>query len=191
MSDAVDNYEQVSVYVLDEPRREELLTQQRECTFAWSTKDGWPVSVIMSFIWKDGRIWLTAGGHRHRISAVRRDPRVCITVTSTGTPMGGGKAVTIKGRCIVHEDRETKDWFYPAFALHLHGGNEESAKGFVDFLDSPIRVVLEVVPEKWITYDGDKMARDSVGQLGEDEKGPALSSDTDRLAKELKRRGIA
>lgn len=184
-----ENYEQVSVYVLDEARRDALLDAQRECTFAWSTRDGWPVSVIMSMLWRDGRFWLTAGGHRHRISAVRRDPRVCITVTSTGTKLGPGKAVTVKGRCIIHEDRETKDWFYPAFSRHLYPDPERAA-WFAGFLDSPIRVVLEVVPEKWITYDGDKMARDSVGKLGADEKGPPLSSDAERFARELKRRGL-
>ncbi len=187
--EAVENYEQVSVYTLDGARREELLTEQRECTFAWTTRDGWPVSVIMSVLWHDGRFWLTAGGHRHRISAVRRDPRVCITLTSTGTSLGPGKSITAKGRCIIHEDAETKAWFYPAFARHLYP-KPDRAKWFEGFLDSPIRVVLEVVPEKWIGYDGDKMARDSVGKLSPDEKGPMLSADADRLTRELERRGL-
>ena len=63
------------------------------------------------------------------------------------------------------------------------------ASWFQNFLDSPLRVVLEVGVEKWITYDGDKMARDSVGKLSEDEKGPPLSSDTVRLERELERLG--
>lgn len=190
MPEATENYEQVSVYILDEPRREALLSEHKECTFAWSTREGWPMSVIMSYLWHDGRVWLTAGGHRHRISAVRRDPRVCVTVTSTGTSMGPGKSISVKGRCIIHEDEETKRWFYPAFAKHLYDQDETQAKGFETFLDSPIRVVLEVVPEKWITYDGDKMFRDSVGKLDDSEKGPALSSDSERFAAELKRRGL-
>ncbi len=189
MSQTVDNYEKVSIYNLADERKEALLGKQKECTFAWTTKDGWPVSVIMSYLWADGRFWLTAGGHRHRISAVRRDPRVCITVTSTGTSLGAGKSVTAKGRCIIHEDRETKEWFYPKFALQLQE-DEARAKGFEEFLDSPIRVVLEVVPEKWITYDGDKMWKDSIGKLGDEERGPALSSDSERLENELKRRGL-
>ena len=44
--------------------------------------------------------------------------------------------------------------------------------------------------EKWITYDGDKMARDSVGKLPDDEKGAPKSSDTVRLQRELERRRI-
>ena len=186
MSKAVENYEMVSIYNLSDERREELLRQHAECTFTWTTKDGWPVGVIMSYLWHDGRFWLTAGGQRHRIAAVRRDPRVCITITSTGTKMGIGKSITAKGLCTVHEDQETKDWFYPAFSAHLHK-DPKMASWFQSFLDSPLRVVLEVKVEKWITYDGDKMARDSVGKLSDDEKGPPLSSDTVRLERELER----
>ena len=122
------------------------------------------------------RTVLTVDDDPQVLSAIRRDPRCSVVVTSTGTSVGAGKTVTIKARCVVHEDRETKDWFYPAFSAHLHK-DEKRAKWFEEFLDSPLRIVLEVVPEKWITYDGTKMALDSVGKLPDDKKGPLLSSD--------------
>jgi hypothetical protein len=120
MADTPDNYEKVSIYPLEPDVLEQLLSTQIECVFNWSTKDGWPMGVIMSSFWHDGHMWLTAGGNRHRISAIRRDPRCSVVVTSTGSALGGGKSVTIKGRAIIHEDRKTKDWFYPAFASHLN-----------------------------------------------------------------------
>ncbi len=190
MSETVHDYEQVSVYGLDEGARDELLRTNAECTFSWSTKDGWPVGVIMSYLWKDGRFWLTAGAHRHRIEAVRRDPRVSIIVTSTGTKLGAGKSITAKGRCIVREDAETKHWFYPEFARHLYP-DAKVAEGFAVFLDSPLRIVLEVVPEKWITYDGTKMFLDSVGKLPPEKRTPPKSSDAVRLKAELRKRGLA
>ena len=186
MAESIHDYEQVSVYPLAGSRREALLTEHNECSFAWSTREGWPVSVIMSYLWKDGRFWLTAGRHRHRISAVRRDPRVCITVTSTGTRLGPGKSVSVKGRCVILEDVETKSWFYPEFARHLEP-DECRARALEARLDSPLRVVLEVTPEKWITYDGEKMAKDAGGKLDPSERGPALSADTERLERELAR----
>lgn len=190
MSESLHDYEQVSVYGLGDGPREELLRKHAECTFNWSTKDGWPVGVIMSYLWKDGRFWLTAGAHRHRIEAVRRDPRVSIVVTSTGTKLGPGKSVTAKGRCVVHEDAETKRWFYPEFASHLYP-DPKAAENFAVFLDSPLRVVLEVAPEKWITYDGAKMFLDSAGKLAPEQRTAAKSSDTVRLGRELKKRGLA
>ena len=190
MSDEVHDYEQVSVYGLDDGTREELLQTHAECTFNWSTRDGWPVGVIMSYLWQDGRFWLTAGAHRHRIEAVTRDPRVSIVVTSPGTKLGPGKSLTAKGRCIVHEDYATKRWFYPDFARHLYPDASAAAK-FAAFLDSPLRVVLEVVPEKWISYDGAKMFLDSAGKLPPEKRRAPKSSDAVRLRAELAKRGLA
>jgi len=154
-----ENYEDVTVYDLDADDEEQLLLAHNECTFIWSNKEGWPVGVIMSYIWRDGRFWLTASEQRARISAVRRDPRVCVVVTSTGSPLPRNKAVTWKGTCVVHDDDETKSWFYPALAAALQGDDEARQATFVTFLDSPRRVVLEVEPTQRIGYDGAKMAK--------------------------------
>ncbi|WP_419909783.1 pyridoxamine 5'-phosphate oxidase family protein [Candidatus Poriferisodalis sp.] len=154
-----ENYEDVTVYDLDADVEEELLMAHNECTFIWANREGWPVGVIMSYVWRDGRFWLTASSQRARISAVRRDPRVCVVVTSTGSPMPRNKAITWKGTCTVHDDAETKAWFYPALAEALWPRNEAGQAAFVSFLDSPRRVILEVEPMQRIGYDGSKMAK--------------------------------
>jgi general stress protein 26 len=115
--------------------------------------------VIMSYIFRDGKFWLTASGQRKRIAAVRRDPRVSVVVTSTGSPLPRNKAITYKGMCTVHDDQATKDWFYPELAEALNRGNPERAKAFQEFLDSPRRVILEVEPTDRIGYDGAKMGK--------------------------------
>src|SRR3990170_771298 len=137
---AVTDYEDVSVYPLDPEMQERLLGLQPECSFIWSTRDGWPVGVIMDYVWRDGRVWLTATSQRKRIPAVRRDGRVSVVMSSLGTELGGGKAVTMKGRCILHDDAETRRWFYPALARRLIPEDEERQAGFVRMLDSPRRV---------------------------------------------------
>lgn len=187
MAEDLENYELVSVYKLNADVQEDLLLKQRECVFNWCTKDSWPMGVIMSYIWRKDRVWLTAGAHRHRISAVRRNPQVSIVVTSTGTDLGPGKTITIKGKCVIHEDRETKDWFYPDFAAAIR---PDQPKAFEDMLDSPLRVVLEVIPEKWITYDGAKMRAHTAGTLDPSEMAEPLESDTVRLQREIKRRNL-
>ena len=151
------DYEDVTMYTLDADVEERLLLAHNECTFIWSNREGWPVGVIMSYVWRRGAFWLTASGQRARISAVRRDPRVCVVVTSTGSPLPRNKAVTWKGTCTVHEDGAVKDWFYGELATALNPGHPERAVQFRRFLDSPRRVVLEVTPRQRIGYDGAKM----------------------------------
>ncbi|NKB97700.1 MAG: hypothetical protein GKR90_04250 [Pseudomonadales bacterium] len=188
-TEQIENYELVSIYRLNDADRDALLLAQRECVFNWCTRDEWPMGVIMSYIWRKDRVWLTAGAHRHRISAIRRNPQVSVVITSTGTELGPSKTITIKGRCIIHEQRETKDWFYPDFARALRP-NETEAQNFATFLDSPLRVVLEVIPEKWITYDGMKMRAHTDGTIDPQELAEPLESDTVRLRAELAKRQL-
>ena len=116
MSQGVQDHETVSIYPLDPDVLEQLLVTQGECVFNWCTQDSWPVGVVMSYVWAKGRVWATAGGHRHRIAAIRRNPKVSVVINSTGTNVGFARTATVKGRCIIHEDEETKKWFYHALA---------------------------------------------------------------------------
>ncbi len=153
-----ENYEDVTMYDLDQSDEEALLLAHNECTFIWSNKEGWPVGVIMSYIWRKGRFWLTASSQRARISAVRRDPRVCVVVTSTGSPLPRNKAITWKGICTIHDDAETKAWFYPEFSAALQK-DPERRDWFQKFLDTPRRIILEIEPTQRIGYDGAKMGK--------------------------------
>ncbi|HUA32155.1 MAG TPA: pyridoxamine 5'-phosphate oxidase family protein [Candidatus Binataceae bacterium] len=156
----MENYEEVSDLTLADADRDALLKIQNECVFSWRTADGWPIGVVMSYVWCDGKVWLTASSQRPRVKAVRRDDRVSVAISSAGTRMPAA-TVTIKGRCAILDDLETKHWFYPALAAALIPGNEKQQAGFVRMLDSPRRIVMRVTPERFITFDGRKM-----GQLG-------------------------
>ena len=155
------DYEDVTVYGLGDAAEAELLDRQTECTFIWSNSEGHPLGVIMNFVFRDGRFWLTASSQRARVPAVRRDPRVSIAVSSHGARISTRQSLTYKGRCIIHDDDETKAWFYPALAAAVRPGDPEAAAAFVRHLNSPRRVVLEVVPEGRIGFDSSQMWRDT------------------------------
>ncbi len=156
-TDEIEDYEDVTSYTLDESTEAELLQAQNELTFIWSNKEGWPVGVIMSYVFRDGKFWCTASSQRKRVAAVRRDPRVCVVVTSKGTSVEGSRAVTYKGLCTLRDDPETKAWFYPALAEAINPHDADRARRFAKFLDSPRRIIFEITPDQRIGYDGVKM----------------------------------
>ena len=122
------------------------------------------MGVIMSYVWRHGRFWLTATSQRARIFAIRRDPRVAITVSSVGTDVGPARSISIKGTVELRDDAETKDWVYPAITKAILGdAPREIHEHFCKHLDSERRLILAVTPEKWITYDATKMMVASMG----------------------------
>ena len=157
MSDKnVENYDDVTMYGLSAEKQEALLLKQNELTFIWTNKDGHGMGVTMSYIWSKGRIWCTATEQRARMKALARDPRCSVVISNAGTGSDISQSITFKGHAVLHKDQETKDWFYPDFARHSNNP-APTPEAFVAFLDTPARIIIEVVPEKAITFDGGVM----------------------------------
>ena len=149
-------YDDVTIYELSDEREQELLSKQIECSFIWSNKSGHGTGVTVNYVYKDGCIWVTATSQRARVKALKRDPRASVIISSMGTDMGPGKTATYMGKVVLHDDQATKDWFYPDLARHANSP-APTPEAFVAFLDTPARIIIEVVPEKTITFDGGVM----------------------------------
>src|SRR5207249_6412934 len=121
----------------------ELLRVATECTFVFTARSGWASGVIMSFVYVDGRFWLTAAGDRAHARAVLDDPRVTVAVTNAGTGLSGRRMLAVRGLAFVHRDEDTKGYFFPKFT-QKHAPKDP--KAFEKHLDSPKRVVIEVRP---------------------------------------------
>ena len=161
MADYADSYEDVSVFTLSGDRERALLDAQTECCFMWTTKSGDPVGVIMNYVARDDRFWITCTRRRKRVAAVEARPRVALAITSRGTQIGVSQAVTYKGQAIIHDDEETKNWFYPALAARVRPESADQQRAFVDHLQTDGRVVIEIVPDARIGFDAEEMFRDS------------------------------
>ncbi|MEZ5558043.1 MAG: pyridoxamine 5'-phosphate oxidase family protein [Pseudomonadales bacterium] len=189
------DHEIVSIYPFTDDELDQLLDNSHECVLMWATRDGWPVGVTHAFVWSGGKIWLTFAAHRHRAAAIRRDNRVSVNVSSAGYPKGSGSglplgAVTFKGRAEFFDDDETKDWFYTALSKKLNPDNPRGEQAFFRLLDSPLRVVLAVTPEKRIMYNARTAGAHMAGTIPESELGERLESDAERMNRERERRGL-
>ena len=167
---AKTDYDDVSTYPLDQAKIERLCQLQSECAVLWSTSDGWPVGVMHRFVFQDGKFWVTCAEQRKRVPALKKRDKSAVIITSEGTPLGRDQTMTVKCRATVHEDNpDVKAWFYDALAMKLNNGNEEGAAVFRQFLDTPTRVIIELEPVKWITYDGVKLAAHVAGKWTPDQ----------------------
>lgn len=189
------DHEIVSIYPFSDDEVDALLDHSAECVLMWATKDGWPVGVTHTFVWHEGKVWLTFAAHRHRAAAIRRDPRVSVNVSSAGYPAGAPSnlpqgAITLKGRAAFFDDDETKRWFYTALSRKLFPNSDQGEQFFYSLLDSPLRTILAITPEKKIMYNARTANKHMFGKIEEDELGTRLSSDAERMNRERARRGL-
>lgn len=153
----MDDWEDLRALELGADVERELLTRQTECVFMWTNREGAPVGVIMNFVWTDERLWLTSSSQRKRVPAVRRDPRVAVAISSRGSGITTSRSLTLLGQCRIHEEPERLQWFYPLLAARVRPGDPDKQAAFVRMLDTPNRVLLEVLPTKRIGFDSEHM----------------------------------
>jgi len=154
---AKSDYTDVSDVGIDDSKRERLYEAQTECVVMWTTSDGWPVGVMHRYVWHDGRFWITCTAERKRVPALRTRPQSAVVVSSEGTWLGGDITTTAKTLATIHDDAETKAWFYPQLAVRLRSGDAAGNAEFMRRIDTPTRVVIELDPQQWITYDGTRL----------------------------------
>ena len=138
-----------------------LLDAQTQCVVSFHDQHGWPRGVVLSYLFTEGRYWLSAVEGRAHVDGLRNDPRMTIVINERGTDSVGRQMIAQRGRAVVHTDRATLEWFYPLFAQRLVPADPGP---FLQHLDTPNRVVIEVVPEgRAISHDSRRLAGDGRG----------------------------
>jgi general stress protein 26 len=144
MSTQFEPLEDASTYLLTEQRRARILSEQMECTFCWTNRDGHPIAITQAFVHADGVFWMVSEQSRARVRAVRRDPRSSVVVTAVGK----SKSLSYKGHTTVLDDRETVLRVLREIARRYDPEDLQAQDAHVAAADSPGRVVLKFVPEK-------------------------------------------
>ena len=156
-ADGVD-YEDLTSMRLDDAELDALVGQGGSCIFNWTTKDGYPVGVVVAYVYRDGRFWTTCAARRKRVPALRARPQSGIVIDS------GGKTASYKGDSIVHANGdpgfdELKGWFYPVLSGVAAAPDDAYRRSFNKFLDSPHRVIIETEARLVVAFDTVKFAK--------------------------------
>jgi hypothetical protein len=157
MAEPIKDYEDLTGMQLTEAELDELVSGNGECIFNWTTKDGFPVGVVVAYIWKDGKFWTTCAERRKRVPALKVRPQSGIVINR------GGKTASYKGNSIVHTNAdpdfaEIKTWFYRQLSGVDRDPDNTYRQAFARFLDSPHRVIIETDAQLVVGFDTAKFA---------------------------------
>jgi hypothetical protein len=158
MSDSPVDYEDLTSMRLDDEALRELVEPGGECVFNWTTREGYPVGVVVAYVYRHGRFWTTCALRRKRVPALRARPQSGIIVNR-----GGGTA-SYRGDSIVHAPGDEdfgpiKDWFYPALSGLEKDPDNAYKLSFAKFLDSPQRVIVETDANLVVAFDTAKFSK--------------------------------
>lgn len=155
-SDQID-YEDLTTMRLDEESLRALVEPGGECIFNWTTIDGYPVGVVVAYVFRDGKFWTTCADRRKRVPALRKRPQSGIVINRNG------KTASYKGDSIVHANGdagfdELKTWFYATLSGVAAAPEDAYRRAFAKFLDSPHRVIIETDARLIVAFDTMKFA---------------------------------
>ena len=155
MSDEQVDYEDLAGMQLSEEELRDLVAAGGECVFNWTTRQGYPVGVVVAYVHRDGRFFTTCAERRKRVPALRARPQSAIVINR------GGKTATFKGDSIVHAHGdagfdELKEWFYGVLSGAEEHPDDTYRQAFRKFLDSPQRVIIETDARLVVGFDAAK-----------------------------------
>ena len=82
-SEPVD-YEDLTAMRLDDDSLRSLVDPGGECIFNWTTADGYPVGVVVAYVYRHGKFWTTCAVRRKRVPALRKRPQARRKVVDAG-----------------------------------------------------------------------------------------------------------
>ena len=152
MSEPITDYEDLTGMQLTDEELAGFVGNRGECVFNWTNSQGYPVGVVVAYIFDGNKFWTTCAARRARVPALRKRPQSAVVVNN------GTYCATWKGDSVVHaagDDGwdELKTWFYGQLSGTTDRPDDVGARNFQKFLDSPHRVIIETEANLVVSFD--------------------------------------
>jgi PPOX class probable F420-dependent enzyme len=144
--------------MLGEAERLELLGEERIAIVSSLGPRGWPHSMPMWFVPRDGEIWIWTYAKSQKVRNLERDPRATVLI-ETGREYGDLRGVMIEAEAEIHRDGETVLSFAEELTLRYAEGIssvEGDARAALQ-AQAPKRVAIHFRPVRTASWDHRKL----------------------------------
>lgn len=152
-----------------------LFRENAYCEMAHVNKRGFPVVTPMFYVIKNDHIMMSSiKKYRHKVHHLQNNPKMTVCIHNDGTNVRHQKAILIMGEAEIHDDdalmREIHWMIIDKYFFELTTDEERAA--VFEAVHTPLRCIIEVIPEKIMTWDLGKMleAHDPGVWFGEAQK---------------------
>ncbi|HVO54235.1 MAG TPA: pyridoxamine 5'-phosphate oxidase family protein [Solirubrobacterales bacterium] len=144
--------------VLSQAEIDELLATERVAIVSSLGPRGWPHSMPMWFVARQGEVWIWTYAKSQKVRNLERDPRATVLV-ETGHEYGELRGVMIEAEASLHRDPETILDFAKELTLRYAEGIETVEGDALAALEAqaPKRVAISFKPIRVSTWDHRKL----------------------------------
>ena len=136
----------------------ELLDSERVVIATSNGPRGWPHSMPLWYVPRDGEVWIWTYAKSQKIRNLERDPRATLLI-ETGHEYTELRGVMIEAEAVLHRDFETVVGFAEELTLRYAQGIssvEGDAKAALE-AQAPKRVAIQFRPRRTATWDHRKL----------------------------------
>lgn len=136
----------------------ELLEEERIAVVSSNGPRGWPHSMPLWFVPRDGQVWIWTYGKSQKVLNLERDPRATVLVEA-GREYGELRGAAIEAEAVIHRDFETVLGFAEELTARYAEGIssvEGDAKAGLE-AQAPKRVAIHFKPLRVATWDHRKL----------------------------------
>ncbi|HET6593176.1 MAG TPA: pyridoxamine 5'-phosphate oxidase family protein [Xanthomonadales bacterium] len=162
-------------YPMEAEEFELLYRESAYCNMAHVNKRGYPVVTPMFYVIQNDNIMMsTIKNYRLKVGCLMENPKMSVAIHNDGTNVRHQKAILVMGQSRIHDDdafmREIHWMIIDKYFFELE--TEEQRQTAFEAVHTPLRCIIEVVPEKIFTWDLGKMleAHDDGVWYGESQK---------------------
>ena len=143
---------------LSEDELAELLVSERVAVVSSLGPRGWPHSMPLWFVAREGEIWIWTYAKSQKVRNLERDPRATLLI-ETGHDYGELRGAMIEAEAVLHRDLETVLGFAEELTLRYAEGLssiEGDAKAGLE-AQAPKRVAIQFKPLRTSSWDHRKL----------------------------------
>ena len=162
-------------YPMEDDEFELLYRNNAYCNMAHVNKRGYPVVSPMFYVIRNDNIVMsTIKEYRLKVGCLMENPKITVAIHNDGTNVRHQKAILVMGQAEIHDDdelmREVHWQIIDKYFFELTTDAQREVA--FEAVHTPLRCLIEVIPEKIMTWDLGKMleAHDDGVWYGESQK---------------------
>jgi PPOX class probable F420-dependent enzyme len=137
-----------------------FLEEQKTVTLATNGTDGWPHTMPLWYVVRDGELWAWTYAKSQKARNMERDSRVTLQI-ETGESYGKLRGVMIRAHARIHRDLETVSSFATALFSRYTASGGTPAPEVLEMIrrQAPKRIAVQFVPAaRIVSWDHGKLA---------------------------------